>query len=99
MGLIGVAAFVIYALAVWLTLRAQHRTPDFSGIQEGAYNLAPTKLDRALHALLMPATLFLFALPVSLALPLAGPEASRGTRGIRIARSSWPWGGRFSSPG
>lgn len=68
--LIGIALFGVYAVAAKIAINRLHLPPDYSGFDEVGKTLVPTSLKRIGLALLLPAQVFAFALPVSLALPL-----------------------------
>jgi 4-amino-4-deoxy-L-arabinose transferase-like glycosyltransferase len=68
--LIGIALFGTYAFAAWWAVQHLHTRPDLSGIREAGATLFPTNRRQIGMALLLPAQLFAFALPVSVALPL-----------------------------
>jgi hypothetical protein len=73
---VGLLIFAAYALAAWHECQIEHIQPDFSGLNEAA--------DKSLHfsnpifileALTLPLILFVYALPISVAIPicLVGP--------------------------
>jgi 4-amino-4-deoxy-L-arabinose transferase-like glycosyltransferase len=67
----GAVVFGVYSYAVYLFLRSHHLFLDYSGVIEGAQGLHPSTWWSIAMALLLPPTVFIFALPVSLALPMA----------------------------
>ncbi len=73
---IGLAVFAAYAVAVWHRCQIEHLQPDLSGLNEAA--------DKSIHfsnpifileAMALPLILFVYSLPMSLAIPfcLQGP--------------------------
>ena len=68
--LIGLALFGAYAVAAKIALDRLHLPPDFSGLSEVGNNVFRSNLQRLLAMLRVPAELFAFTLPVSVALPL-----------------------------
>jgi len=68
--LIGVALFATYAIAAQIALKQLHLPPDYSGVAEVGNKFYPSSFKQLLLALTIPAQLFAFALPVSVALPM-----------------------------
>lgn len=67
---IGLALFGAYAIAAKVALDRLHLPPDFSGLSEVGNNVFRSGLQRLLAMLRVPAELFAFTMPVSVALPL-----------------------------
>lgn len=77
---IGTAIFATYALLVYRYLISHHWAKDLSGILEAIQDLHPRdwSVRRAFEWITLPIMMFLFSLPVSLALPLALRREVRG---------------------
>jgi len=75
--LIGLVMFGIYAAAAAHALAARHVPPDMTGVNEIMENAYPTSLGRAAFALVLPLVVLLYALPFSVALPVAMMHAPR----------------------
>ncbi len=93
--LIGLACLGAYALAAYLRLSRHGMAQDWTGVQEAMQDLHPHDWTwrRATDWLLLGPTLFVFALPMSLALPLAfdpevrGPQERRSNLILALAAS------------
>jgi 4-amino-4-deoxy-L-arabinose transferase-like glycosyltransferase len=90
--LLGIAIFAAYALGTLAYLRSHNMAIDVSGLQEAAEDvrLRMSRAGYVLEWVLLPLTLCLYTLPVSLALPLAfsrelkpaDPKAARIRRAL-----------------
>lgn len=69
--LIGIGLFGAYAVAAKIALNRLHLPPDYSGFAEVGNKFYPTSLKQLVFAFGVPPQVFAFALPVSVALPLA----------------------------
>lgn len=78
--LIGVTIFGVYLLVGRMYLKSHGFPMDPTGLQEGMQDLHPHdwSLRRAIEWIFLPATLFLYSLPVSIALPLSMFREVRG---------------------
>jgi 4-amino-4-deoxy-L-arabinose transferase-like glycosyltransferase len=70
---IGILSFILYGLATYAYLKAHAMTVDFSGLSEATedIHLHSHQLRYLMEWLLLPATMFVYSMPVSLSLPLA----------------------------
>jgi 4-amino-4-deoxy-L-arabinose transferase-like glycosyltransferase len=70
---IGVAIFAIWAFATSRYIQSHHMAADLTGVQEGTEDIHPHdwSVSRAIGIVLLPLIMFVYALPVSLALPLS----------------------------
>jgi 4-amino-4-deoxy-L-arabinose transferase-like glycosyltransferase len=93
--LIGVSIFAIYAYATSHYIHSHHMAADLTGVQEGTEDLHPHdwSLGRAIGILILPLVMFVYALPVSIALPMSFlPEiraAQDATARSRMMALSW----------
>jgi 4-amino-4-deoxy-L-arabinose transferase-like glycosyltransferase len=69
--LIGIGLFAWYGIAVWARFRSMGTPPDTSGLEEVSYNFLEERLRNLRQIVLLPATLFLYLLPISLSLLMA----------------------------
>jgi 4-amino-4-deoxy-L-arabinose transferase-like glycosyltransferase len=67
---IGFVCFGVYALAAYRQLTAEHLPLDMSGLSQAAVTVAPRGLSFFMQALLVPPLVLIYALPVSLVIPL-----------------------------
>jgi 4-amino-4-deoxy-L-arabinose transferase-like glycosyltransferase len=91
----GILIFLLYALATYWYIRAHHMAADWTGVQEGTEDLHPHdwSIRRAIEWILLAPTMFVYALPVSLALPLAFNRSIRAAHDAggqsRMAALAW----------
>lgn len=76
--LAGIGVFLLYGLAAKLSLTAHHLPLDPNGLKEGARRIFPRTLSALVESILVPPLLFIFAMPVSVALPMAFHPDIRG---------------------
>ena len=71
--LLGILIFALYALATYRYIQSHHMAADLTGLQEGATDLHPHdwSVARAIGILTLPLIMLVYALPVSVALPLS----------------------------
>lgn len=84
----GTIILLVYGLAVYESLRHRKVPIDPTGVIEGSRSLYASSLSRMLKALVLPAELIAYALPVSLSLPMvfvAPIKHSIAAPGRRIA--------------
>lgn len=75
----GLVMFGIYAAAAAMALKSRHVPPDMTGVNEIMENAYPTSWGRFAFALVMPLIVMVYALPVSVALPVAMVHAPRSS--------------------
>jgi 4-amino-4-deoxy-L-arabinose transferase-like glycosyltransferase len=71
--ILGAAIFALYAFATYRYIHSHHMAADLTGVQEGTEDLHPHdwSISRAVGILVLPLIMFVYALPISLALPLS----------------------------
>jgi 4-amino-4-deoxy-L-arabinose transferase-like glycosyltransferase len=87
--LIGASIFALYAFATYHYIHSHHMAADLTGVQEGTQDLHPHdwSMQRAIGWVLLPAIMFLYALPISAALPLSFLREVRDGQEDSIKRS------------
>jgi 4-amino-4-deoxy-L-arabinose transferase-like glycosyltransferase len=92
---IGVLIFAVYAFATYHYIHSHHMAADLTGVQEGTEDLHPHdwSLARAVGIVLLPLIMFVYALPISLALPLsflrAVRDAAEPVKRSRMVALAW----------
>ena len=83
--LIGVAMFLTWSYTCKHYLKTHALLPDMSGVNEGIQDLLPHDWGwkRAMEWIFLPVTLFLYTLPISIAMPLSMSRDVRGGDGGR----------------
>ena len=79
--IIGAGIFLTWSLTCKHYLKTHALLPDLSGVNEGIQDLLPHDWSRkrAIEWVLLPVTLFLYTLPISIAMPLSlMPDVQRG---------------------
>jgi 4-amino-4-deoxy-L-arabinose transferase-like glycosyltransferase len=93
--IIGAAIFAIYAYATYHYIHSHHMAADLTGVQEGTEDLHPHdwSISRAVGILILPLIMFVYALPVSVALPFSFIKDVRQTydadRQSRVSALAW----------
>jgi 4-amino-4-deoxy-L-arabinose transferase-like glycosyltransferase len=87
--LIGASIFALYAFATYRYIQSHHMAADLTGVQEGTQDLHPHdwSFQRAIGWVLLPLVMFLYALPISVALPLSFVRDVRDGQGDAVKRS------------
>ena len=83
--LIGAAMFLAWSFTCKHYLKTHALLPDMSGVNEGIQDLLPHDWGwkRAMEWIFLPVTLFLYTLPISIAMPLSMSQDVRGGDGGR----------------
>ena len=81
---IGLCCFATYALAAYLRIRADHLPLDLSGLSEAEAKATPTAA-HILAILALPFILVVYALPVSLVIPVVWKDTRPRVRSVLLA--------------